>query len=68
MAEFIGRGALAGAFRAGDVGLACRMLFHGAHGLLDDLISSAEPIDVEAVTAAVLELAHRGLGAPEPTA
>ncbi|MFF4182519.1 TetR/AcrR family transcriptional regulator [Streptomyces sp. NPDC001691] len=67
MADFIGRGALAGAFTAGDTTLVCRMLFHGAHGLLDDLISGAEPIDIEAVTAAVLELAHRGLGAPGPT-
>lgn len=64
MCEFVARGSLVGAFRARDTGLACRMVFHAADGLLDDLISRDEPIDLEEVTASILELAHRGLGDP----
>ncbi|QNP68963.1 TetR/AcrR family transcriptional regulator [Streptomyces roseirectus] len=64
MSDFVARGTLVGAFHARDTRLACRMIFHAADGLLDDLISLDEPIDLEEVTAAVLELAHRGLGAP----
>ncbi|MCD0484172.1 TetR/AcrR family transcriptional regulator [Streptacidiphilus sp. ASG 303] len=66
MADFVARGTLAGAFSAQDTRLACRLVFHAADGLLDDLISRREDIDLDAVTAAVLELAHRGLGDPEP--
>ncbi|MFC9244749.1 TetR/AcrR family transcriptional regulator [Streptomyces sp. NPDC057136] len=65
MCDFVARGTLVGAFRARDTRLACRMVFHAADGLLDDMISRDEPIDLDEVTAAILELAHRGLGDPD---
>ncbi|WP_416971077.1 TetR/AcrR family transcriptional regulator [Streptomyces sp. 4F14] len=65
MCDFVARGTLVGAFRARDTQLATRMIFHAADGLLDDLISLEEPIDLDEVTATILELAHRGLGDPD---
>ena len=65
MCDFVARGTLVGAFRARDTRLACRMIFHAADGLLDDMISRDEPIDLADVTASILELAHRGLGDPD---
>lgn len=60
---YVTEGAEAGAFQARDPAMAFRMVYHAADGLLDDLIAADTPIDVAEVTAAVLELAHRGLGA-----
>ncbi|WP_369231300.1 TetR/AcrR family transcriptional regulator [Streptomyces sp. R21] len=62
MVAFVRRGARAGVFRAYDPTLVCRMLFHAADGLLDDLISRGEQVDPEVIVAAVRELTHRGLG------
>jgi AcrR family transcriptional regulator len=60
---YVAEGAEAGAFQARDPAMTFRMVYHAADGLLDDLIAKDTPIDVAEVTAAVLELAHRGLGA-----
>ncbi|MEV5708528.1 TetR/AcrR family transcriptional regulator [Actinoallomurus sp. NPDC052274] len=60
---YVTEGAEAGAFQARDPAMTFRMVYHAADGLLDDLIAADTPIDVAEVTAAVLELAHRGLGA-----
>lgn len=62
MCEFVERGASEGVFRASDPILVCRMLFHAADGLLDDLISRGERVDPEVVVKVVQELTHRGLG------
>ncbi|GAA3162683.1 MULTISPECIES: TetR/AcrR family transcriptional regulator [Streptomyces] len=62
--DFVARGAQAGAFHATDPGTAFRMIYHATHGLLDDLISTGDPIDTDQVIAQVLELTHRALGDP----
>jgi len=62
LCEFVERGAREGVFRASNPTLVCRMLFHAADGLLDDLISRGERVDPEVVVGVVQELTHRGLG------
>ncbi|MCP2259819.1 transcriptional regulator, TetR family [Streptoalloteichus tenebrarius] len=63
--DFVVRGAQAGAFHAPDPAVAFRMVYHAADGLLDDLISQGDEIDVDRVVRDVLHLLHRALGDPE---
>ncbi|MDH6131847.1 AcrR family transcriptional regulator [Kitasatospora sp. MAA4] len=62
---FVAQGARAGAFRATDDDLACRMLYHAVDGLLDELISRREPLDTPRIIRSVLEMSHRTLGDPD---
>ncbi|MGW4500406.1 TetR/AcrR family transcriptional regulator [Micromonospora sp. NPDC004336] len=62
--EFVVRGAAAGAFRSARPDWTFRMIYHAAHGLLDDLIVRGDPLDTAKITRDVLELAHRALGGP----
>ncbi|MET9428529.1 TetR/AcrR family transcriptional regulator [Streptomyces sp. NPDC003036] len=62
--DFVRRGAVAGAFRSTNPEWAFRMIYHAADGLLDDLIADGSPIDAEAISRSVLEMAHRTLGDP----
>jgi hypothetical protein len=54
----------AGAFRSANPEWAFRMIYHAADGLLDDLIADGAPIDAEAISRSVLDMAHRTLGHP----
>jgi AcrR family transcriptional regulator len=63
--DFVRRGAIAGAFRSASPEWAFRMIYHAADGLLDDLIADGAPLDTEAISRSVLEMAHRTLGSPD---
>jgi AcrR family transcriptional regulator len=62
---FVQDGTKAGAFHAADPELACRMIYHAADGMLDELIAHREHLDQQHVLRAVLQLAHRALGHPD---
>jgi AcrR family transcriptional regulator len=47
-----------------DLDLACRMIYHAADGVLDDLISRRTEIDVPHVISSVLAMTHATLGIP----
>lgn len=65
--DYVNRGAADGAFQARNPAVAFRIAYHGIDGLLDDLISDADPVDVEDLTAEALQLIHRALGDPGRT-
>lgn len=67
MCEYVSRGAADGAFQARDPAVAFRIAYHGIDGLLDELIADGEPIDIDDLTATILQLIHRALARPGGT-
>ena len=63
--DYVGEGAKAGAFRATDPQMACRLTYHAVDGLLDELIGQDTSLDLPELTRWTTELVHRALGDPD---